>query len=182
MDFWLYYRGKLNANGSKEHKHELRKIFHSQIKELWEHEPFKTFPVQKGESVTGELFRQTGDYEFVTLVIKNADLYAELDITILRAEPPGGIVQHGDIDNRLKTLFDALRYPQNIDEIPSAEKPTNDYYPLYCLLEDDSLIIRLNVLSGRLLDCKEEGIVLLLIHVSLKSKGRKTLWLQALGI
>jgi hypothetical protein len=35
-----------------------------------------------------------------------------LNILFLRADIPGKVVQSGDIDNRLKTLFDALRMPQ----------------------------------------------------------------------
>jgi len=110
MDFWLHYRGKLKANGSTKHKHEIRKVFHSQIKELWKHEPLKTFPVKEGGRVTGDLIKQFGNHKFVTLIIKGEEgkelgLYAGLDITILRAEPPGKIIQHGDLDNRLKTLF-----------------------------------------------------------------------------
>ena len=185
MDFWLHYRGKLKANGSIKHKHDIRKEFHNQIKGLWQHEPLKTFPVKEGGTVTGELIKKVGNYKFVTLVIKGEkgteiDLYAELDITILHAEPPGRIIQRGDTDNRLKTLFDALRYPENEDEIPAGESQVDDY--LYCLLEDDKLINRVNVLTDRLLDYKDPEEVLLLIHVTLKNKGRDTLWLHALGL
>ncbi len=183
MDFWLHYRGQLKPNGSKEHKYELRKAFHNQIKELWEYEPLKSFPVKEDGHVTKEMIKQVGDYKFATLIIKGKKgkkgkelgLYAGLDITMLRAESPGRIIHHGDLDNRLKTLFDALRCPQTKDEIPLGETPTKDY--LYCLLEDDCLIMKENVLTDRLLDCKDPEEVLLLIHVTLMSKGRKPIWL-----
>ncbi len=36
MEFRLKYEGVLKTNGNKEHKHELRKAFHPQLKNLLE--------------------------------------------------------------------------------------------------------------------------------------------------
>jgi hypothetical protein len=66
----------------------------------------------------------------------------------LRQEDPGALVlQGGDIDNRVKTLFDALRNPE-----ASVEKnyPQNQYLT-YCLLESDTLISGFKISTGRLL-------------------------------
>jgi hypothetical protein len=47
---------------------------------------------------------------------------------------------HGDIDNRLKTLFDCLTLPDP-NQGYEAETPAQDELPyFYCLLEDDRLI------------------------------------------
>ena len=55
------------------------------------------------------LRRPLGKYVFVPLVTREMDVVAELSIIMLRPEIPGQLVtQGGDIDNRLKTLFDAL--------------------------------------------------------------------------
>ena len=65
---------------------------------------------------------------------------------ILRPEKPGGIiVQSGDIDNRLKTLFDALCLPPQTNQIPKDEGLSINESPMYCLLEDDSLITSIKV-------------------------------------
>jgi hypothetical protein len=41
---------------------------------------------------------------------------AELDIILLRQQAKGGLVgQGGDIDNQLKTLFEALRIPSKAE-------------------------------------------------------------------
>ncbi len=62
----------------------------------------------------------------------------------LRQEDPGELVlQGGDLDNRLKTLFDALRIPDG--DVAQAQNPT------YCLLESDTLIDSFKVSTGRLL-------------------------------
>jgi len=47
--------------------------------------------------------------KFLPLVRQSLSLVCKLDILFLRKEEPGGIItQSGDIDNRLKTLFDGI--------------------------------------------------------------------------
>jgi hypothetical protein len=87
--------------------------------------------------------------EFCPLVRNSYALKCSLKIKFLRKEEPGGslITQSGDIDNRLKTLFDALAVPNQdqLKEDPSAENP------IYCLLEDDGLITGIDVDTQKLL-------------------------------
>ena len=74
-----------------------------------------------------------------------------LNILFLRREGPGSLVKSGgDIDNRLKVLFDALRMPQTCDEV-CGEAPTPGEEPFYCLLEDDRLISKVTVETNWLL-------------------------------
>ena len=56
----------------------------------------------------------------------------------------------GDLDNRLKTLFDALRMPQGNNEVPG--KMFGNGEDLFCLLEDDSLVRKFSVESRESLD------------------------------
>jgi hypothetical protein len=52
-------------------------------------------------------------------------------ITLLRPEAPGNIVtQGGDIDNRLKTLLDALKVPNLPNALPTGAVPEADESPL----------------------------------------------------
>ena len=54
-----------------------------------------------------------------------------LDILFLRRDGPGSLVKHGgDIDNRLKVLFDALRMPDTCDEV-CGDSPGPDEDPFY---------------------------------------------------
>ena len=55
-----------------------------------------------------------------------------------------------DIDNRVKTIMDGLRCPQNEHEI-GANTP-RDIGPIYTLLDDDHLITKLSVNTSHLLD------------------------------
>jgi len=98
-------------------------------------------------------------------VRKSAHLIAELDILLLRNEVPGRIiVDGGDIDNRLKTLFDALRCPHSAEE--AGAQPDSDS-AIYTLLEDDSLITAVGVTTDRLLEqcAPEEALLIVKVTV-----------------
>jgi hypothetical protein len=74
-------------------------------------------------------------------------LTCSLNILFLRKEGPGALVASGgDLDNRIKTLFDGLRMP-TLEE-GRAEKADLD--PLFCLLEDDALITDVMIRTDRL--------------------------------
>jgi hypothetical protein len=75
-------------------------------------------------------------------------LGCELKILFLRREEPGSLIlQAGDLDNRLKTLFDALRVPTE-QELIEDKDPTD---PIFCLLESDAMITGLSIKTDRLL-------------------------------
>jgi hypothetical protein len=188
MEFRLLYRGPLKANGDKAHKHELRRKFHPQLGELWNqmplkdllfkpHNPYKDSEVTDPIPVPMRAVYDIGNFRFSPLVRKDLNLIAQLDIVLLRPGPPGAIItQGGDIDNRLKTLFDALRIPRDIKELPDNGMASPAEDPLYCLLEDDALITSVSVHSDRLLECSsgDPSEVCLLIHVWIK--GTRLTW------
>ena len=89
-------------------------------------------------------------FNFVPLVTNELDLLCGIEILLLRPDRPGSIVWAGDIDNRIKTLLDAMRIPE-ADENYSQMSPTSDERPFYCLLEDDKLITKVSVETDRLL-------------------------------
>ena len=174
MEFTLYYRGPLKANRGAKEKHELRRHFHNQLKEFWNQKPLIGFQeklldkTHKDQSIN--IIKEIGSFRFAPLVAEKVSLVAELDISLLRPEPPGSIIiQSGDIDNRLKTLLDALKVPSSPGALPSDAIPSLDENPFFCLLEDDSLITRISVTTDRLL---EPGIdpseAIMQIHVTTK--------------
>jgi hypothetical protein len=87
-----------------------------------------------------------GPATFLPIVRERIALNCNLKITFLRQEPPGRVYQGGDIDNRLKTLLDALSVPQHDAQVVACSE-----YPMCCLLEDDSLIAGIDVQTQRLL-------------------------------
>ena len=116
-----------------------------------------------------------GKFQFVPLVVNSAHfrLICELDIRFARRDTPGDIVHGGDLDNRVKTLFDALRMPgpDTLYELPSDAEPMKGETPFLCLLEDDRLITKFTVASEKLLEAPIEGEretdVLLTIYVKI---------------
>jgi hypothetical protein len=116
---------------------------------------------------------ELGGFRFVPIIHRPHELACELDILFLRRERPGAIVSHGgDLDNRLKTLFDALRMPHDALELAGVV-PECPNQRMYCLLEDDALITRIQVSTQQLLEGTLPGehpsTVELLIHVTVQS-------------
>jgi hypothetical protein len=174
MEFRLTYEGPLRAsNGGrdtrparKDHKHTIRKAFHEQLKVLWETTPF----LKRGTSGGPNLLSLRSDYKkppttaeelaaahahygfnFVPLVTEELGLMCSLDILYLRRAKPGDVLQFtGDIDNRLKTLFDTLQIPDANNRY-SDRVPADDERPFFVLLENDKLITKVSVETDRLL-------------------------------
>ena len=170
MKFTLHYRGSLKTNGRPKDKQALRRAFHFQIKDLWTRSPL----VHQAEHFLSQeyelsVIRQINGWTFSSVVNKTNYLVAELDIIILRPEEPGELVtKGGDIDNRLKTLLDALSIPKS-EQIPPGDTPGEDETPLHCLLEDDNLITGLSVSVDRLLGSKDPSEVLAIIHINISA-------------
>ena|SRR5258706_16042776 len=155
MRFVLHYRGPLKVNGGTTHKHELRCHFHAQLKQLWSQKPLVEIPqwLREPKDPNGYHFlRQIGGFVFAPLVTAEVNAVAELALTLLRPELPGGLVTRGgDIDNRLKTLLDALSMPRLPNALPPNLDPATGEKPIFCLLEDDNLITNLAVRTEQLL-------------------------------
>ncbi len=176
MRFTLHYRGLLKSNGNPAHKHQIRKIFHSQLSQLWSQPPLSDHSEYlKPRNKDGDysLQRTLGDFVFAPLVCEEMNVIAELDLVILRPEAPGNLLtQGGDIDNRMKTLFDALTMPRHTNAIPSGTKQEDIEKPFfYCLLEDDNLVIALSVKTDQLLEPVEDSS---LVDVSIEVRTKVT--------
>jgi hypothetical protein len=173
MKFVLTYEGELRANDSRR-KWEIRRQFHPQLRELWRIHP-ALLVVERHRMVPGGNYFQyeqhhslppgpvrsappnsidvlapikVEDKQYCPLVRNSLALHCGLKIIFLRKEEPGKIYQGGDLDNRLKTLFDALSVPNRTEPLPKGAVIED---PLYCLLEDDALITRIDVETQRLL-------------------------------
>jgi len=159
------------------HKHTIRKCFHKQLRRLWETNAFlKNYRRHPSGSIDDRHISFSGpwldhdykdkiplseyiasrfvenNYRFVPLVCQEFSLLCSLDILFLRRDVPGSAISAGDIDNRVKTLIDALRKPSNANELVGNEIPGSDENPFYCLLQDDKLISHFAVETDILLD------------------------------
>ena len=171
MEFTLFYQGELRSNGDAAHKQEIRRALRPQLQRLWQLDPLRDCQpyVSLPPSKELSLIEQVGDFTFAPLISSKLGLAAAIKITMLRPERPGQIIQQsGDIDNRLKTLFDALSVPPHANQIPRGDTPGLNELPFFCLLQDDQLIASISVDSERLLTHDEslhKTHVVLLIHV-----------------
>lgn len=164
MNFTLTYDGPLASNARPSQKHEIRRNLHPQLKELWQHAPLNQF-YWKARPGSAHL-RTVGGHEFASIVHPEWHFNARLNILLLRPQPPGSIITSGgDIDNQLKTLFDALTCPIHEQDIPAVWKPSDHEKPLHCLLDDDRFISEVAVQTDRLLAPNSETHVKLIIKV-----------------
>lgn len=162
VEFHLVYQGKLPAASQSatraREKHDIRKVFHRQLASLWDTHPFlvNMFKEKRpGYEISNQMalaqrYARCG-YHFLPLISGFFSLACSLDILFLRRDGPGSLVKSGgDIDNRIKVLFDALRMPQTCDEI-CGDSPAEDETPFFCLLEDDKLISKVQIDTNWLL-------------------------------
>ncbi len=176
MEFYLTYQGSLPSNGSPVEKHIIRKVFHDQLKILWEMPPLveskQEFLSEIDDSAHIDILKKRGGIKFAPLICNKLHLYAILEITLLWPDKPGSIINTGDIDNRLKTLFDALSLP---DENQIKQVLKNEPYEdiknsiFYCLLEDDKLIQSVNIKTHTWLSSNTTPDILSVIRVNIKA-------------
>jgi hypothetical protein len=182
MEFTLFYQGELRSNGDALHKQSIREALHPQMQKLWQLDPLvdcKSF-VEYPHAAEADLclLETVGGFVFAPLISDKLALTAQVTITMLRPERPGQVIQQsGDIDNRLKTLFDALSIPPHREHLPKNYSPRPDQVPLFCLLQDDRLISSVAVHTERLLTHDEavnKSHVVLLIQV--KTRVTRYIW------
>lgn len=163
-------------------KHAVRLALSPQLRSLWRTQPplsgfwdyLAGFPrARKSELKNGQLIPDRriapdplgldeGPHQYMELrgaryrpvMTRLNGLRCHLDIKFLRPGEAGAIVRHdGDLDNRLKVLFDALRLPHSESEIDPAPPTPPD---VYCLLEDDALITKFSIEAQTLLEPDDE--------------------------
>jgi hypothetical protein len=114
-----------------------------------EHSPWKNLQkyLMPTPSKSPVSTRHIGGIDWNPIITPNLKLLAELEIQLLHPEIVG--VARTDIDNRVKTLLDGLRCPQNEHEI--GDNTPIDQGPIYTLLDDDHLVTKLSVNTSHLL-------------------------------
>jgi hypothetical protein len=202
MEFRLLYEGVLNSSGganTRPHeKHAIRRSFHPQLRRLWHVQsnlreladrywvstisgsPPPTTPEERLELGIAELGRrwERAGFQIVPLITPNVKLRCSLDIVLLRPEEDRYIFRRGDIDGQVKTLFDALRMPEDLGETRGIG-PQDDENPFFCLLQDDRLISEIRVTTDQLLVLPNQrevkaNDVHVSIHVRVNHKHART--------
>ena len=191
MEFRLTYAGRLLAHTTNArlrerglHVHEIRKEFHKQLKVLWSTHPVLQKIKEHGSSVflyvgsgappLNQVFQHDG-FNWLPMVTAANGLICKVEMLMLREGAPGQALF--DLDNRLKTVFDALRKATGPDELGASTTsgqvtPSPDEDPFYVVLEDDKLITHLSVTTDTLLepvpDVPPREAVRLVINVTIR--------------
>ena len=173
VNFRLTYNGPLHAASQSDtrriEKHAIRCAFSEQLRQL-----FTIKDEQFLDADCKDWFEmpriQRGEFEFMCLVREKLHLVCDLDILFLRREDPGRLIGGGgDLDNRIKVLFDALRVPDETE----LRGITTEAPFIVCLTEDDKQITGFRVTSDRLLvpcdNPSQEHHVQLIINVEVKA-------------
>lgn len=151
MKFKLLYYGDILTNPKKRAQHiaDIRMQFHPQLKKLLKYKPWDNLTrfMAPDAAKSPVITRHIGGIDWNPIITPNLKMIAELDILLMHPEIVG--VPRSDIDNRVKTILDGLRCPQNEHEI--GQNTPRDIGPIYTLLDDDHLVTKLNVNTSHLL-------------------------------
>ena len=165
MEFRLTYEGKLastRSNADKgyfankvKHKHEIRKKFHNQLKLLWSTHPVTKHMIDYRDndgkpSFLDKICITENNFTWLPLITEKMAWECDVNVLYLRNGARGSVLNESDIDNRIKTLLDALKMPKR-GEIHRDEKPSEDEEPFYVLFDDDKVVSRLSVETDTLL-------------------------------
>jgi hypothetical protein len=169
--------GRDEEPARKHYKRWLRKQFHPQLRRLWTETPHLRVGRGIGQGVLWDntikedhlyiydiesLAKKHAHYgfNFVPLVTGDLNLSCWLDILFLRPKKSGDVSgdvlqdkgqDRGDIDNRVKTIFDCLAIP-DANQGYSDCKPQEDEKPFFCLLENDKMVSKISIETDRLLE------------------------------
>jgi hypothetical protein len=186
-----------------ENKHELRLRFHEQLSVLWEVNPvlsefskYESPTLQRAISADfkatfnealsddtppkrypySELLQKKHKKHGVLwhpLVTMESNLLCELSILMLRPNDEKSVVQGGDIDGRMKTIFDSLCIPSNGDVLSKFPEHNGAFYTL---LSDDTLISKVTVETDELLlqnqvNSNNDSLAQLIIEVGTRRRN-----------
>lgn len=189
MEFRLTYSGMLKAHRDDKrlperslHVHDIRRKFHQQLKKLRsDHPVFRPdtigFIVNEDSVMPppmDQIFNHD-EFRWQPIVTEANGLICKLDVLLLRAGAPGKVLH--DVDNRLKTLFDALRKAKGPQELGGGTSQgmltaQADEDPFFVLLEDDRLITHVSVTTDMLLEpvdsCPPDEAVRLVVDVTVR--------------
>lgn len=174
MKFKLIYNGELKINPKKrsQHLHDIRMALSPQLERLAQISPYNTIKDKMQKTKTKGI-KEINGAKFFPIIRPELNLLAELDIQILHPELLE--TPRADIDNRMKTLLDALKRPQSSHELAEHMDKSE---VIYTLLDDDHLVTKMTINTSHLL-YKEQNPspnrdyeLLIIITVNIKaSKG-----------
>ena len=120
------------------------------------------------------LIREHKDHgiQWHPLITIENKLVCELSILMLRPNDNRSVVQGGDIDGRVKTIFDSLSIPRSGDVLSKFPEHNGTFYTL---LSDDSLISKVGIDTDELLELPtdhDDNYAQLVIEVNTRKRNQ----------
>jgi hypothetical protein len=175
MKLSLRYAGEIPSNGTPVEKHVIRLALHKQLAKFWAddsrlkemNKDLKSLQIaakSRGSfavprpivGMQNFFFRYPlGGIDFIPLVTNVLECHVHLEIRLYRQKELNGFLfLGGDVDNKFKTFFDALKVPYNEEEVPAQDNVSsnlNEWPVVFCLVDNDRAVTKLNIESIALL-------------------------------
>ncbi|MCF4097182.1 hypothetical protein [Maritalea mediterranea] len=173
MKITLTYRGVVpsaHSGGGKNksaHISNMRLAFHEQLKRLWGQPPFevlKEWEQSDFKAGAPEFIRAVGETNYIPYFdVQKVGIAVGLNITLLSGEPHNApqLISKGDLDNRVKSIIDALHPPQK-DNLSENEKELNR---IHCLMGDDEAVKELTASTRPFLASESHEDAFVLVEV-----------------
>lgn len=167
MHITLTYKGQIQGNSRKQSDvWRLRKSFHDQLSKLRQTEQFdyvEKYSDPGSATPNGYIGIDVSGSRFIPFVTSKMRTRCSLYVRILRGiRQYNPVLGNVDLDNRIKTLIDALRSPQQAGELRDLDTAVR-----FVLLEDDSLIDGITVKSDHYLAEDDESVVLAVVTANI---------------
>lgn len=166
--FHLRYCGPLPAKGNSQSKERIRAELAPQLADLWTR---PRLALDDGDAASFYT-RDIDGTRFRFIVSRVLNQRCDLHITVLYGSDQATAYQTGDIDNRVKTLLDALRTRSSAEllKAPAIADSSTGYAEV--LLEDDSLVSSLSIRTEHGLDMpRDRNAVWVLIRVTIRAES-----------
>ena len=161
MLFQLVYKHEIPSGQTRGRlviKQELRRAFNVYLRNVWRREkvlqdfmgkglPVVPYPVKRSapDDEKNPFYRaELAGFSWIPLVTRRNRLKVDLQVELL-GDTPRVLKPTGDLDNRLKVVLDGLRMVRQPGEVEKNDHGKGD--DLFVLLEDDSLISNLEVVT-----------------------------------
>lgn len=160
MEYLIIYHGNLPSNGSKDDKGKIREILNDQIKKIWDTDQYKNLmKSRQSNKKVKDMYVSVADINYLPMISSKIKLYCHIKIEYFSNRSPSEIFTDGDLDNKLKTLFDGLRAITSKQE-KTYEKENQLYYTV---LEDDNLVKGLTIETHQIFSNDEDFYIITII-------------------
>lgn len=156
MNFTLFYSGRIRSSNKRNVKHinDIRCKLSPQIRQLYDCNPLKSIDAkcEPGSHTAQDVrtYTKIAGRDYSSLVNKGLGLACQINVIFYEATGTISVANDiGDVDNKAKTLIDALKLPSN-DEV---DKLSDELMQstVHCLLMDDAFLWGVDLKRRRLL-------------------------------